>query len=103
MHDLAFHCFTRRAAMAFGGVPISPALQSGKRLPCTLVSTVYPHPNVLAGIDSTEREETTDEERDTKDRLQELREELLKTIILLKEAQQSASDALRDKMQRSTH
>jgi hypothetical protein len=31
---------------------------------------LYPHPNVLAGIDSTEREETTDEERDTKDRLQ---------------------------------
>ena len=78
MHDLAFHCFTRRRFL-------------------------YPHPNVLAGIDSTEREETTDEECDTKDRLQEIREELLKTIILLKEAQQSASDALRDKMQRSTH
>jgi U3 small nucleolar RNA-associated protein 21 len=60
---------------------------------------LYLHANVLAGIDSTERMEMTDEERDSKDRLHELRKEVLTTITLLKEAQQSASDALRGKMQ----
>jgi U3 small nucleolar RNA-associated protein 21 len=60
---------------------------------------LYLHANVLAGIDSTQRVEMTDEERDSKDRLHELRKEVLTTITLLKEAQQSASDALRGKMQ----
>lgn len=48
---------------------------------------LYLYANVLAGIDSIEKEETADEERNSKDHVQELRKELLQTIILLKEAQ----------------
>ena len=64
---------------------------------------LYLHANVLAGIDSSVKEEEgtelTEEELGNKERLQALRKELLGTIVQLKEAQQSASDALRGKMQ----
>jgi U3 small nucleolar RNA-associated protein 21 len=46
-----------------------------------------------------EEVELTEEEMEAKDRIQALRKELLETTALLKEAQQSASDALREKMQ----
>jgi U3 small nucleolar RNA-associated protein 21 len=66
---------------------------------------LYLHANVLAGIDSDlkqqveEEVELTEEELEAKGRIQALRKELLETTALLKEAQQSASDALRGKMQ----
>ena len=65
---------------------------------------LYLHASVLAGIDSdssqpSEDIEMTEEEIANKLRLEELRKELLETTVLLKKAQQSASDALREKMQ----
>jgi hypothetical protein len=50
---------------------------------------------LLAGTDSIEREEMIEGERDSKDRLQVLREELFEDFIMPGEAKQSASDALR--------
>jgi len=64
---------------------------------------LYLHANVLAGIDSDGKQaediELSEEERESRKRLQALRKELLETTAQLKEAQQSASDALRGKMQ----